>query len=132
MGLITLKVTRKIRTRQKYLITFCFFTQSVLAIGVIPIENVVRFSCGPKANHWNSVRQSVVHCGYVIRQCLRHSVYRGCFNIQDMVSRGSSSPWLIQLPLVKPFIGQHKIINKNSKNNKAPYKRRFLSGHPHY
>ena len=27
---------------------------------VIPIENVVRFSCGPKAHHWNSV---VVLCG---------------------------------------------------------------------
>ena len=34
-------------------------TQSVLSIGVIPIENVVRFSCGPKAHHRNSVRQSV-------------------------------------------------------------------------
>ena len=27
---------------------------------VIPIENVVRFSCGLKAHHRNSVRQSVV------------------------------------------------------------------------
>ena len=30
---------------------------------VIPIENVVRFRCGPKANHRNSMRGLLVRCG---------------------------------------------------------------------
>ena len=38
-------------------------SQSVQSFHIIQIEIVIRFRCGPKAHHQNSVRKLIVSCG---------------------------------------------------------------------